>query len=224
MHTYCIIFVEQTVYNSYEHTGGLGMAPTNSQSIVQRSHYHQNGRQHVSHHDDVSMYPPAQSTLPYQKLSHGSKSHSGSHQYQSYMQRNEEYKQLVQPAQHFPNGYMPQSSNHGAIQSSSERQNKSKALSDHKIPANSPILFELSMEVKEWKFLARYLDLQENLIEEIDQYTVPNKLRDKALRVFKEWINTASNPTWKALGEALLEAEYVLLHENLMRLVKAYAL
>ena len=199
------------------------MAPTNSQSIVQRSHYHQNGRQHVSQRDDVSMHPPVHSTLPYQKLLHDPKSHSGSHQYQSYTKRNEEYKQIVQPVQHFPNSYMPQSnpcSNHVVIQSSSERLNKSEALSDHKIPANSPILFELSMEVKEWKFLARYLDLQENLIEEIDQYTVPNKLRDKALRVFKEWINTASNPTWKALGEALLEAEYVLLHENLMKLVK----
>ena len=32
-------------------------------------------------------------------------------------------------------------------------------LSTHKIPADSPILWQLSQDVREWKFLARFLDL-----------------------------------------------------------------
>ena len=71
---------------------------------------------------------------------------------------------------------------------------------------------------------SRYLDLEESIIEEIDQYTVPNKMRDKALRVFKEWINSAPYPTWRVLGDALLEAEYVLLHESLLELMRTHAL
>ncbi|XP_065892154.1 uncharacterized protein [Dysidea avara] len=104
------------------------------------------------------------------------------------------------------------------------KQTKIDSLLDYKIPPNSPILWELSLEVREWKFLARYLDLEENIIEEIDQYTVPNKMRDKALRVFKEWINSAPYPTWRALGDALFEAEYALLYEKLLELVRAHAI
>jgi len=103
---------------------------------------------------------------------------------------------------------------------SSEQLN---ALSNHTIPHTSPILWELSLEVREWKFLARNLDLEERVIEEIDQYTIPNKMRDKSLKVFTEWVNSASRPSWRTLGEALLEAEYVMLYEKLLELVKSHA-
>jgi len=106
---------------------------------------------------------------------------------------------------------------------SSERLNRADGLSDCNIPGNSPIIWELSQEVKEWKFLARNLDLEERVIEEIDQYTKPNKMRDKSLRVFTEWINSASRPSWKALGEALLEAEYMFLYDKLLETVKRHA-
>jgi len=106
---------------------------------------------------------------------------------------------------------------------SSEQLSRADHLSDLNIPVNSPIIWELSQEVKEWKFLARNLDLEERVIEEIDQYTKPNKMRDKSLRVFTEWVNSSSRPSWKALGEALLEAEYVFLYEKLLELLKRYA-
>ena len=69
------------------------------------------------------------------------------------------------------------------------------SLSKHKIPANSPILWELSQDVREWKFLGRYLDLEEETIDEIDYNTIPNRIRDKALKVLTEWVNS-STPTW----------------------------
>ena len=68
------------------------------------------------------------------------------------------------------------------------------SLSKHKIPANSPILWELSQDVREWKFLGRYLDLEEETIDEIDYNTIPNRTRDKALKVLIEWVNS-STPT-----------------------------
>ena len=105
---------------------------------------------------------------------------------------------------------------------SSERLNRADGLSDHRIPHTSPILWELSQDVREWKFLARNLDLEERVIDEIDQYTVPNKMRDKSLKVFTEWVNSASRPSWRALGEALLEAEYVLLYERLLELIRKH--
>ena len=94
-------------------------------------------------------------------------------------------------------------------------------LPDSKIPANSPILLKLSQEVKEWKFLGRYLDLEEETIDEIDYNTVPNKTREKALKVFTEWVNS-STPTWALLGEALLDANYIMLYEKLLELISGY--
>ena len=95
------------------------------------------------------------------------------------------------------------------------------SLPNSKIPHNSPILWKLSQEVREWKFLGRYLDLEEETIDEIDYNTIPNRTRDKALKVLTEWVNI-STPTWKALGEALLDAEYVLLYEKLLELISGY--
>ena len=96
------------------------------------------------------------------------------------------------------------------------------SLSKHKIPANSPILWELSQDVREWKFLGRYLDLEEETIDEIDYNTIPNRTRDKALKVLIEWVNS-STPTWEKLGEALLDAKYILLYEKLLELIDKYA-
>ena len=96
-------------------------------------------------------------------------------------------------------------------------------LPDSKIPVNSPILLMLSQEVKEWKFLGRYLDLEEETIDEIDYNTVPNKTREKALKVFTEWVNSSA-PTWAILGEALLDAENIMLYEKLMELISGYRL
>ena len=94
-------------------------------------------------------------------------------------------------------------------------------LPDCKIPVDSPILWKLSQEVMEWKFLGRYLDLEEEIIEEIDYNTRPNKTRDKALKVLTEWVNSAT-PTWVALGQALLDAEYIMLYERLLELISCY--
>ena len=97
-------------------------------------------------------------------------------------------------------------------------------LPSHKIPVDSPILWQLSQEVREWKFLGRFLDLDEDIIEEIDHYTRPNKTRDKSLKVLTEWVNSSSEPTWQALGEALQDAGNTLLYEKLVELIKSHAL
>ena len=103
-------------------------------------------------------------------------------------------------------------------------KNTNRDLPSHKIPTDSPILWQLSQEVREWKFLGRFLDLDEDIIEEIDHYTRPNKTRDKSLKVLTEWVNSSSEPTWQALGEALLDAENTLLYEKLVELIKSHAI
>ena len=97
-------------------------------------------------------------------------------------------------------------------------------LPSYKIPVDSPVLWQLSQEVREWKFLGRFLNLDEDIIEEIDQYTRPNKTRDKSLKVLTEWVNSSSEPTWQALGEALQDAGNTLLYEKLMELIKSHAI
>ena len=97
-------------------------------------------------------------------------------------------------------------------------------LPSHKIPADSPILWQLSQDVREWKFLARFLDVDEEVIEEIDQYTRPNKTRDKSLKMLTEWANTSSDATWRALGEAIQDSENTLLYEKLVELIKSYSI
>ena len=57
-------------------------------------------------------------------------------------------------------------------------------LPSHKITTSCcPILWQLSQDVREWKFLATFLDVNEELIEETDQYTKPNETRDKSLKM-----------------------------------------
>ena len=99
--------------------------------------------------------------------------------------------------------------------------NNVKSLPRSKIPPNSPILWELSQGVMEWKFLGRNLDMEEETINEIDYNTVPNKTREKALKVLTEWVNSSA-PTWETLGRALMDAEYILLYEKLLELIKRY--
>ena len=74
----------------------------------------------------------------------------------------------------------------------------------------------------EWKFLGRYLNLEEEIIQEIDYNTRPNETRDKTLKVLTEWVNI-STPTWEVLGKVLMDAEYILLYEKLLELIKKYA-
>ena len=94
------------------------------------------------------------------------------------------------------------------------------SLPNCKIPVGSPILWKLSQEVMEWKFLGRYLDLEEEIIEEIDYNTRPNKTRDKALKVLTEWVNSSA-PTWKTLGK-VLNAKNILLYDKLLKLLDKY--
>ena len=177
-----------------------------------------------------------QSVFPY----HGSSHYTEQHAYSAHHSTNEHIQCPPRlPQSHFSaplsrNDYVStnvfhlpyhynraqEQQHHSTDKMSSERPNRANGLSDCNIPGNSPIIWELSQEVREWKFLARNLDLEERVIEEIDQYTKPNKMKDKSLRVFTEWINSASRPSWKALGEALLEAEYVFLYEKLLEIVK----
>ena len=96
------------------------------------------------------------------------------------------------------------------------------SLPNCKIPANSPILWELSQDIREWKCLGKYLDLEEEIIEEIDYNTRPNRTRDKALKALTEWVNSLS-PTWKTLGVALLDAKWTLLYRKLLKLLDKYA-
>ena len=94
-------------------------------------------------------------------------------------------------------------------------------LPSHKISVDSPILWQLSQDVREWKFLARFLSLDEEVIEEIDQYTRP---RDKSSKMLTEWVNTSSDATWRALGEATQDSENTLLYEKLVEFIKRFCI
>ena len=120
------------------------------------------------------------------------------------------------------NGVMPETNNPPAVhqQPSIPAPPKGPAdddLPSHKIPVDSPILWQLSQDVREWKFLAQFLDLEEEVIEEIDQYIQPNKTRDKLLKKLTEWVKTLSDATRKALREV------TLLYEKLVELIKSYS-
>ena len=169
-----------------------------------------------------------QSTIPHSQVHHNHKSiqlqqstvtqgqHYNHHQQNVHLQQSVMHQPMTYVAQHnTPRKHNP------AIGSTTYTSKPLVALPKHKIPANSPILWELSLEVREWKFLGRYLDLEEEIIDEIDYNTRPNKTRDKALKVLTEWVNSSS-PTWEMLGKALLEAEYVLLYERLLEIFDKY--
>ena len=61
--------------------------------------------------------------------------------------------------------------------------------------------------VSKWDFVAQFLHIEEEVIEEVFQYTRPNKTRNKSLKMLIEWVNTSSDATWKALREAIKDTE-----------------
>jgi len=216
-------------HGTYRNTENISVLPPSQQSSPLPFYHHQ--------------HPPIQqSVFPNHRSSHYTQQYAYSSHHSTY-ERMQYPPQLPQsyfsaplsrndcvttnefclPYHHNHTQQQQQQQRYSTDKISSERLNRADGLSDCNIPGNSPIIWELSQEVKEWKFLARNLDLEERVIEEIDQYTKPNKMRDKSLRVFTEWINSASKPSWKALGEALLEAEYVFLYEKLLEIVKRNA-
>ena len=85
-------------------------------------------------------------------------------------------------------------------------------------------MWQLSLEVREWKFLSRCLDLEEEIVDGIDYNTRPNKTRDKALKVFTElWVNS-STPTWETLEKALLHMPPVEVKTNGVKILCLMAL
>ena len=215
------------IHTTFRHAENVAVLPTSPQNYSQPFH-HQNHPQQQrmspnytsSQHTGHSGHHTRHSTNELMQQ-YPSQTHSGI----PYSRNDHVTPNEVKSPYHHPFNY---AQNPRAIDYSNKMSSKwlniTDGLSDHNVPANSPILWELSQEVKEWKFVARNLDLEERVIEEIDQYTIPNKMRDKSLRVFTEWVNSVSRPTWKALGEALLEAEYILLYEKLLELVKKHAI
>ena len=214
-------------YTTCRHAENIVVLPTSPQNYPQRF-YHQNhpqqqslfpnytSSQHTGHYGNHTCHSTNELMQQYPSQTHFSVPYSRN----DYVTANEVKSSYHQLSNYTQDPLAIYYSN----KMSSEQLNSADGLSDHNVPANSPILWELSQEVKEWKFLARNLDLEERVIEEIDQYTIPNKMRDKSLRVFTEWVNSALRPTWKALGEALLEAEYTLLYEKLLELVKNHTI
>jgi len=69
---------------------------------------------------------------------------------------------------------------------SSERLNRADGLVDHNIPVNSPIIWELSQEVREWKFLARNLDLEKKNNSGNCQYTNQRQISASVHRLGKQ--------------------------------------
>ena len=194
----------------------------NSQILPQHCYY--NTHSHKTAHSSLntitqeSYYPPVVSPVhqpqrQFKQYSQYSKQLQGSNQCSK-------SNKVLQPAM------MHNSTHYLTAQRNIPIQPKAPAddLPGHKIPVDSPILWQLSQDVREWKFLARFLDLDEEVIEEIDQYTRPNKTRDKSLKMLIEWVNTSSEATWRALGEAIQDAENTLLYEKLVELIKSYAI
>ena len=199
----------------------------NYQALPQQHYYH-NSHPHGAMLNGVmpeTHYPPAvhqQPQIPFghSQFSQAQYSHYPKHAAHSSNHHNS-YNEISQPV-HIHNG----SNHYLTAQRNIPAPPKAPAddLPSHKIPVDSPILWQLSQDVREWKFLARFLDLDEEVIEEIDQYTRPNKTRDKSLKMLTEWVNTSSEATWRALGEAIQDAENTLLYEKLVELIKNYSL
>ena len=203
-------------------------------SPIRHSHYLQrnvNVQQSPVRHDHQQYIHLQQPTIPQgqphynhhqQKINLRQSTHPPAHrEAQHTTPRN--YNPMATSTAHIPRPYVMSPQTNGQYVKKQPAPIKIvNSLSKHKIPANSPILWELSQEVREWKFLGRYLDLEEETIDEIDYNTIPNRTRDKALKVLTEWVNS-STPTWERLGEALLDAEYILLYEKLLELIEKYA-
>ena len=173
-------------------------------------HNHEQLQSTITHGQHYNHY---QQTVPTQQpvMHHPPRQHT--------TQRN--YNPWVGPTMYKPQFEVPQANGH-CIKKQEPLVKSNNTLPRYKIPVNSPILWELSLEVREWKFLGRYLDLEEEIIDEIDYNTRPNKTRDKALKVLTEWVNI-STPTWETLGKALLDFECISLYEKLLELIEKHA-
>lgn len=77
------------------------------------------------------------------------------------------------------------------------------------LPLTAPpqeLLLWLSDEVVQWKFLGRYLDVDETTIERIALEN-PNNIREQCFQMLKAFKNEqGENCTCRRLGEALLES------------------
>jgi len=198
----------------------VGSIPTTHNVGYQTSpqHYYHNVYSQEIAHSSLHTVPQGSSYDPF--LSHRPQPQFGQMQYTQYSPSRGQYSN---------NAVSQPTLMHNATQFTASRNipvSSTKTLThdlpNHKIPVDSPILWQLSQEVREWKFLGRFLDLDEEVIEEIDQETRPNRTREKSLKVLKEWVNSSAEPTWKALGEVILEAENALLFEKLLELIKSY--
>ena len=206
------------------------VSQTHSYQTLPQQHYHHNSHPHGAMFNGVipeTTIPPAVHQQPQIPFGHphftqAQYSHYSKHTAHSSNQYNNSYNEISQPV-HMHNGTNHYSTPQRNIPPASPKVT-SDELPSHKVPADSPILWKLSLDVREWKFLARFLDLEEEVIEEIDQYTRPNKTRDKSLKMLTEWVNTSSDATWKVLGEAILDTENTLLYEKLVELIKSYAI
>ena len=187
------------IQQSTVHQGQLHHNHEQLQSTVTQAHHYNRHQQNSYSHQSVIHQPPRQHATP----------------------RN--YNPWVGSTAYNarPQFEVPQTNGH-CVKKQQSPVKITNTLPRYKIPTNSPILWELSQEVREWKFLGRYLDLEEDIIEEIDYNTRPNKTRDKALKVLTEWVNISS-PTWEILGKALLDFECISLYEKLLELIKQYA-
>ena len=204
----------------YRHISSIGSIPEpHSYQTLSHNYYSQeNPRSSLNTITQENFNPPMMSAVrqpqsPFAQAQYSQysvHSHSNSH----YGNSNEISQPLIV---HNPSQHLATSTNNF----SSKTTNSD--LPSHKIPVDSPVLWQLSQEVREWKFLGRFLDLDEDIIEEIDHYTRPNKTRDKSLKVLTEWVNSSSEPTWQALGEALQDAGNTLLYEKLVELIKSHA-
>ena len=198
-----------------------GMPEAHSyQTLPQHSYY--NSYSHEMAHSSFNTIPQESYNPPMISPLHQPQPHFRQSQYTQYSERSRssnQYTKVLQPYMTH-NSIAPKLATHIPAPPKAP----SDELPSHKVPADSPILWQLSLDVREWKFLARFLDLEEELIEEIDQYTRPNKTRDKSLKMLTEWVNTSSDATWRALGEAILDAENTLLYEKLVELIKSYAI
>ena len=166
-------------------------------STITHSQHYDHHQQNIDLQQSVMYQPPRQHTSP---INHNP---------------------WVGPTMYKPQFEVPQANGHYIKKQEPLVKNRN-TLSRYKIPVNSPILWELSLEVREWKFLGRYLDLDEEIIDEIDYYTRPNKTRDKALKVLTEWVNI-STLTWEMLGKVLRDFECISLYEKLIELTEKHA-
>ena len=74
-------------------------------------------------------------------------------------------------------------------------------------PPGTPLLLWLSNEVVQWKFLGRYLDVDEGTIERIT-LEHQNNIREQCFQMLKVFVQQQGNEaTCRKLGETLLQSE-----------------